>query len=430
MSMPAFCSSFVLRVRSRRCVSGRGFGTNAWDGQRLAYGYGLGDAGAMGAAFATPAPLQPNSVVRILFDYMGTEWGVLSLRAGDVATVLEFKDEGWCILKTTAGQEGYFPQSYVRPAGAISAAPRRGGAAPSGTMRCEVHGKNRLATVLKEEPNPLTGGATMRWVCKPGCECKGASSVGPPSAAQQASHAQMLQAAQAAGAEHMAKHASRQTTADGSREWALPGCSAVAPRRDLGAAPQRHAPANAGTTAAKAANPVRPDFAVPALPSHAQLAQAARSKLPAVPAFDSSGQVVGAALASAPPRPLAAPLPLPAQVKVEKREDDSDEDEPLAAVLARRAPPRAAEDARGQVKHEHRKEAHVIFVVDISASMNTRDGRNGRGGKISRMEVVKESCLDFVRTHLRQEATPGVQDLYSLVFFNDSAHVAVRRQRL
>ena len=177
----------------------------------------------MGAAFATPAPLQPNSVVRILFDYVGTERGVLSLRAGDVATLLEFKDQGWCILKTTAGQEGYFPQSYVEPAGAISAAPRGGGAAPSGTMRCEVHGKNRSATVLMEEPNPLTGGATMRWVCKPGCECKGASSVGPPSAAQQASHAQMLLAAQAAAAEYMAKHASGQTTADGSREWALPG---------------------------------------------------------------------------------------------------------------------------------------------------------------------------------------------------------------
>ena len=202
----------------------RGFGTNAGYGQGLPYGYGLGDAGAMGAAFATPGPLQPNSVVRILFDYVGTERGVLSLRAGDVATLLEFKDQGWCMLKTTAGQEGYFPQSYVRPAGAISAAPPRGGAAPSGTMRCEVHGKNRSATVLMEEPNPLTGGATMRWVCKPGCECKGASSVGPPSAAQQASHAQMLLAAQAAAAEYMAKHASGQTTAaDGSREWALPG---------------------------------------------------------------------------------------------------------------------------------------------------------------------------------------------------------------
>lgn len=72
----------------------------------------------------------------------------------------------------------------------------------------------------------------------------------------------------------------------------------------------------------------------------------------------------------------------------------------------------------------------MIFVVDISASMKTKDGRNGSGNKISRMQAVKESCLEFVRTHLKQEATPGVQDLYSLVFFNDSAHVAVRRQLL
>ena len=111
----------------------------------------------MGAAFATPAPLQPNSVVRILFDYVGTERGVLSLRAGDVATLLEFKDQGWCILKTTAGQEGYFPQSYVRPAGAISAAPRRGGAAPRGRRAVRHHA---VRSARQEPPcHSFEGGA-------------------------------------------------------------------------------------------------------------------------------------------------------------------------------------------------------------------------------------------------------------------------------
>ncbi len=64
--------------------------------------------------------LVPNTVVRILFDYVATERGVLSLRAGDVATLLEVKDAGWCLLKTTAAQQGYFPLSYIEPASGAS----------------------------------------------------------------------------------------------------------------------------------------------------------------------------------------------------------------------------------------------------------------------------------------------------------------------
>ena len=59
-------------------------------------------------------------------------------------------------------------------------------AGPGRQERCEVHSKNRSATNLVQEPNPLTNGVTMRWVCKPGCECKGGVSAGPRSAAQQA----------------------------------------------------------------------------------------------------------------------------------------------------------------------------------------------------------------------------------------------------
>ena len=59
--------------------------------------------------------LVPNTVMRILYDYVATERGVLSPRAGDVSTLLEVKDAGRCILKTTAGQQGYFSQSYIEP---------------------------------------------------------------------------------------------------------------------------------------------------------------------------------------------------------------------------------------------------------------------------------------------------------------------------
>ena len=182
--------------------------------------------GLYGQALPEQQALAPGAVVRILYDYVATERGVLSLRAGDVATLLEFKDQGWCILKTTAGQEGYFPQSYIEPAGAIAAVGPPA-VASNVQVRCEVHNKNRSAANLMQEPNPLTGGATMRWVCKPGCECKGAVAVGPPSAAQQAatqaSQAQMLAAAQAAAAEYMAKHAGGQKPSDGTSAWALPG---------------------------------------------------------------------------------------------------------------------------------------------------------------------------------------------------------------
>ena len=66
------------------------------------------------------------------------------------------------------------------------------------------------------------------------------------------------------------------------------------------------------------------------------------------------------------------------------------------------------------------KEAHVIFVVDISMSMMTKDGKDQHGKKITRFEAVIECCLDFVKKHLEQGPPPaGVRDLYSIVFFND-----------
>jgi hypothetical protein len=41
-------------------------------------------------------------------------------------------------------------------------------------IKCELHNKNRGTVNLMREPNPTTHGTTMRWVCKPGKECKGA----------------------------------------------------------------------------------------------------------------------------------------------------------------------------------------------------------------------------------------------------------------
>ena len=263
-----FCSCTYI-VRHGVC-NGSG-----WDPSGMGGGYDQGQQAyfdsSMGAYGHVPQEqaLVPNTVVRILYDYVATERGVLSLRAGDVATLLEHKDQGWCILKTTAGQEGYFPQSYIEPAGAIAAVGQSAVASSSAAIRCEIHNKNRSAANLMQEPNPVTGGVTMRWVCKPGCECKGAVAVAPPSAAQQvanqASHASMLLAAQSAAAEYMAKHAAGQQPADGGSAWALPGYMTTAtagalssgkPLSASGLTPEQLKAAAAATAAALAGRDV------------------------------------------------------------------------------------------------------------------------------------------------------------------------------
>jgi len=59
-----------------------------------------------------------------------------------------------------------------------------GTSAISTQLQCEVHNKNRGAGNLMQEPNPLTQGVTMQWVCKPGMKCKGAVALAPLAAAE------------------------------------------------------------------------------------------------------------------------------------------------------------------------------------------------------------------------------------------------------
>jgi hypothetical protein len=65
---------------------------------------------------SVPGVLIPNTAVRVMFDRTATEPGELSLLKGDVATLLELKDHGWCVLRTTAGLQGYFPGTCIEPA--------------------------------------------------------------------------------------------------------------------------------------------------------------------------------------------------------------------------------------------------------------------------------------------------------------------------
>jgi len=59
--------------------------------------------------------LVPNTVVQVLYDYTPTESGGLSLRKGEMTTLVEMHEQGWCVLRTAAGMKGYFPQSYLAP---------------------------------------------------------------------------------------------------------------------------------------------------------------------------------------------------------------------------------------------------------------------------------------------------------------------------
>jgi hypothetical protein len=79
---------------------------------------------------------EANSLMLVLYDYSATSAeaasSVLSLRAGEVATLCELNAHGWCLLKTAAGQEGYFPQAYIAPA-------------ESGVYQCRLPGQDSKA---------------------------------------------------------------------------------------------------------------------------------------------------------------------------------------------------------------------------------------------------------------------------------------------
>ncbi len=47
--------------------------------------------------------LIPKTSARVMIDHTTTEPGELSLLKGDVSTLLQLKDHGWCVLLTTVG---------------------------------------------------------------------------------------------------------------------------------------------------------------------------------------------------------------------------------------------------------------------------------------------------------------------------------------
>jgi len=58
--------------------------------------------------------IEPQSQVRVLYDYVATEKNALSLRAGELATLIENYEHGWCTVRMIlTGKEGYFPVSYL-----------------------------------------------------------------------------------------------------------------------------------------------------------------------------------------------------------------------------------------------------------------------------------------------------------------------------
>jgi len=52
--------------------------------------------------------------VRVRDDYAATDTGVLSLKKGVSATALVDDDNGWALVRTDLGEEGWFPVNYIR----------------------------------------------------------------------------------------------------------------------------------------------------------------------------------------------------------------------------------------------------------------------------------------------------------------------------
>ncbi len=90
----------------------------------------------------------PNTVIRVLHDSVSTEPGMLSMQTGDLATLLELKDLGWCVLRTTAGEKGYFPMSYIEAA------------APGGAMATRPHEVQVPKPPVPTLPQPASASAS------------------------------------------------------------------------------------------------------------------------------------------------------------------------------------------------------------------------------------------------------------------------------
>lgn len=66
-------------------------------------------------------------------------------------------------------------------------------------------------------------------------------------------------------------------------------------------------------------------------------------------------------------------------------------------------------------------EAHIIFVVDFSGSMNEKDIRKKNGKKMKRWDAVFDSINELVRQQVEENASSDAMVVVSLVIFNNDA---------
>jgi hypothetical protein len=68
--------------------------------------------------YVAQVPQPQQYFVQVVYDHSPTEANPagLSLRKGEIATLVETKEHGWCVLRTAEGTTGYFPTSYLTPA--------------------------------------------------------------------------------------------------------------------------------------------------------------------------------------------------------------------------------------------------------------------------------------------------------------------------
>jgi hypothetical protein len=91
--------------------------------------------------------IEPQSQVRVLYDYVATEKNALSLRAGELATLIENYEHGWCTVRMIlTGKEGYFPVSYLE----VIAPPPEAPPASATSVGAGVAGSHSQVRILPE----------------------------------------------------------------------------------------------------------------------------------------------------------------------------------------------------------------------------------------------------------------------------------------
>lgn len=53
------------------------------------------------------------STYKVIYSFEGREKDMLSVKSGDIITVLKSSGNGWCTVRSSTGKQGLVPSSYI-----------------------------------------------------------------------------------------------------------------------------------------------------------------------------------------------------------------------------------------------------------------------------------------------------------------------------